>query len=129
MRDLSVEEGVRIFLTGGMAMGIMSGLTYEEGTISLEAGDTLFLYTDGISEAMDMEGREFTVERLLESLGASHRQSLDIVVTSVTDAVSRFVGDAPQHDDMTYLVVRYKGSPDTIDSGNMGVLQHSAAAA
>ncbi|OYW68418.1 MAG: hypothetical protein B7Z40_03150 [Bosea sp. 12-68-7] len=115
--------------TGGMAMGIMSGLTYEEGTISLEAGDTLFLYTDGISEAMDMEGREFTVERLLESLGASHRQSLDIVVTSVTDAVSRFVGDAPQHDDMTYLVVRYKGSPDTIDSGNMGVLQHSAAAA
>lgn len=115
--------------TGGMAMGIMPGLTYEEGAISLEAGDTLFLYTDGISEAMDMEGREFTVERLLESLGASHRQSLDIVVTSVTDAVSRFVGDAPQHDDMTYLVVRYKGSPDTIDSGNIGVLQHSAAAA
>lgn len=99
--------------TGGMAMGIMAGLTYQEGAVSLSAGDTLFLYTDGISEAMDGEGHEFTVERLLTSLSDSHRQSLDIVVSSVTEAVSDFVGDAPQHDDMTYLVVRYKGPPGT----------------
>lgn len=100
--------------TGGMAMGIMAGLTYREGTATLAAGDTLFLYTDGISEAMDGEGHEFTVERLLASLSESHRQSLDIVVSNVTDAVSAFVGDAPQHDDMTYLVVRYKGPSSTI---------------
>lgn len=98
--------------TGGMAMGIMAGLTYQEGAITLTAGDTLFLYTDGISEAMDVEGHEFTVERLLASLSDSHRQSLDIVVSQVTDAVSKFVGEAPQHDDMTYLVVRYKGPPE-----------------
>jgi serine phosphatase RsbU (regulator of sigma subunit) len=100
--------------TGGMAMGIMAGLTYQEGAVSLSAGDTLFLYTDGISEAMDGDGHEFTVERLLASLSESHRQSLDIVVSSVTDAVSDFVGDAPQHDDMTYLVVRYKGPPGAV---------------
>jgi serine phosphatase RsbU (regulator of sigma subunit) len=114
--------------TGGMAMGIMSGLTYQEGEISLAAGDTLFLYTDGISEAMDMEGREFTVERLLDSLSESHRQSLDIVVSHVTDAVSSFVGDAPQHDDMTYLVVRYKGSPDMVEAGSAKVLDEATAA-
>ena len=114
--------------TGGMAMGIMSDLTYREDATTLEADDTLFLYTDGISEAMDMQGREFTVERLLESLSESHRQSLDIVVSRVTDAISGFVGDAPQHDDMTYLVVRYKGAPDTIEAASARALEEATAA-
>ena len=98
--------------TGGIAMGVMAGLSYEQGTVTLGKGDTLFLYTDGISEAMDAEGQEFTVARLLDALSESHRQSLDIVVSNLTEAVNRFVGDAPQHDDITYLVVRYKGPPE-----------------
>ncbi|MCV9935410.1 SpoIIE family protein phosphatase [Boseaceae bacterium BT-24-1] len=113
-----VREGGEVTelpVTGGIAMGIMPGLSYEQGSLVLEKGDTLFLYTDGISEAMDTQGREFTVDRLVASLSESHRHSLDIVVSSVTDAVSRFVGDAPQHDDITYLVVRYKGSPELIE--------------
>ncbi|AZO78247.1 MULTISPECIES: SpoIIE family protein phosphatase [unclassified Bosea (in: a-proteobacteria)] len=108
-------EVAELPVTGGIAMGIMPGLSYEQGSLVLEKDDTLFLYTDGISEAMDTQGREFTVDRLVASLSESHRQSLDIVVSNVTDAVSRFVGDAPQHDDITYLVVRYKGSPELIE--------------
>lgn len=108
-------EVAELPITGGIAMGIMPGFSYDQGSLTLEKGDTLFLYTDGISEAMDTEGREFTVDRLVASLSESHRQSLDIVVSNVTDAVSRFVGDAPQHDDITYLVVRYKGPPEPIE--------------
>jgi sigma-B regulation protein RsbU (phosphoserine phosphatase) len=108
-------EVAELPVTGGIAMGIMPGFSYDQGSLKLDKGDTLFLYTDGISEAMDTEGREFTVDRLVASLSESHRQSLDIVVSNVTDAVSRFVGDAPQHDDITYLVVRYKGPPEPIE--------------
>jgi sigma-B regulation protein RsbU (phosphoserine phosphatase) len=97
--------------TGGVAMGVMPGLTYAEGRAKLSAGDTLLLYTDGISEAMDREGREFTEARLIGSLSESHRQSVEIVMSTLIDAVSRFVGDAPQSDDITCLIVRYKGPP------------------
>jgi len=115
-------------ITGGMAMGIMAGLTYEQGSVTLKQGDTLFLYTDGISEAMNTEGREFTVDRLLASLTESYRQSLDVVVSSLTDAVSTFVGDAPQHDDMTYLVVRYKGPPEEVEAQEIKILDQAASA-
>ncbi len=100
--------------TGGMAMGVMPELSYNEGRVTLEAGDTLLLYTDGVSEAMDRNGREFSEERLVGSLSESCRQSVEIVLSTVIDAVSRFVGDAPQSDDITCLVVRYKGpAPST----------------
>lgn len=98
--------------TGGMAMGVMRGLTYKEDSVTLTPGDTLLLYTDGISEAMDRDGREFTEARLVNSMSESHRQSVDVVVSTVIDAVRNFVGDAPQSDDITCLVVRYKGPPE-----------------
>ena len=110
---LAREDGTVSHLpgTGGIAMGVMPGVAYAEGRTTLAAGDTLLLYTDGISEAMDRDGREFTEARLVGSLSQSHRQSVEIVMSSLIDAVSRFVGDAPQSDDITCLIVRYKGPP------------------
>jgi sigma-B regulation protein RsbU (phosphoserine phosphatase) len=101
-------------ITGGMAMGVSPGLAYAEGQLRLVAGDTLVLFTDGISEAMDREGREFTEERLIGSLSESHRQSVEIVMTTVIDAVGRFVAGAPQSDDITCMVVRYNGPPPAL---------------
>lgn len=98
-------------VTGGVAMGVMPGLHYAEDRVTLAPGDTLLLYTDGISEAMDREGHEFTEARLIGSLSEAHRQSVEIVMSSVIDSVNRFVGGAPQSDDITCLVVRYKGPP------------------
>ena len=97
--------------TGGVAMGVMPGLPYAERTVTLAPGDTLILYTDGISEAMDLDGREFTEARLIGSIAESHRESVEIVMSSLISAVHRFVGDAPQSDDITCLIVRYKGPP------------------
>ncbi|MDI6024973.1 SpoIIE family protein phosphatase [Corticibacterium sp. UT-5YL-CI-8] len=102
--------------TGGMALGVMPGLSYSEKKVHLNAGDTLFLYTDGISEAMDSEGREFTEGRLKDALIDAHAQHVDLVISGVTDAVGRFVDGAEQSDDITCLVIRYKGARETLDS-------------
>lgn len=105
--------------TGGVALGVMAGLPYAEASATLAPGDTLFLYTDGISEAMDVDGQEFTEARLLLSLDTASRNSVDVVLRKVTDAVSAFVGPAEQSDDITCLVLRYLGPP-TADDGAAG---------
>jgi serine phosphatase RsbU (regulator of sigma subunit) len=97
--------------TGGVAMGVMVGMSYAEHRVTLAAGDTLILYTDGITEAMDRDGHEFTEGRLMRSLGESHRQSVEIVMSSLIESVHQFVDGAPQSDDITCLIVRYKGPP------------------
>lgn len=110
-RVLKHGEVTELPRTGGMAVGVIPDLSYREKSVTLAPGDTLFLYTDGISEAMDANGREFSVERIIEALSETHRQSIDVMLTRVTDAVDRFVGDAPQSDDITCLVIRYNGAP------------------
>lgn len=95
--------------TGGIALGVIEGAKYAEASISLREGDTLFLYTDGISEAMDSAGKEFTDDRLRQALQDSHHNNVDLVLEGVTDAVETFVGQAEQSDDITCLVVRYNG--------------------
>src|SRR5205085_2586612 len=72
--------------TGGVAMGVMMGLSYAENSVTLASGDTLLLYTDGISEAMDGDGQEFTEGRLIRSLGESYRESVEIVLSSLIDS-------------------------------------------
>ncbi len=95
--------------TGGMALGVMPDLAYDEKFARLDPGDTLFLYTDGITEAMDRDGHEFTEARLERSLEATVLQPVEVVLSEVTRAVNAFVAGAPQSDDITCLVVRYLG--------------------
>lgn len=104
-------EVAQVPRSGGMALGILPGVAYAERVAQLHPGDTLFLYTDGISEAMDADGHEFTETRLRQALGSAQLQSVDRVLSTVTDAVDVFVGGAPQSDDITCLVIRYIGPP------------------
>lgn len=97
--------------TSGMALGVMPDIPYAEKHLHLDPGDTLFLYTDGISEAMDRDGREFTEARLRDALKNAGKEAVDIVISGVTTAVERFVDGAEQSDDITCLVVRYVGPP------------------
>lgn len=96
--------------TGGIALGVLEGASYAEKSMALKEGDTLFLYTDGISEAMDSAGKEFTDERLRQSLQDTHGRSVDLVLECVTSAVETFVGQAEQSDDITCLIIRYNGA-------------------
>ena len=104
------DGGIEIVpLTGGIAVGVLSGLPYDESSLTLAAGDTLFLYTDGISEAMNKDGEMFEEARIQSVLSVGHEISVDAVIENVTLAVAEFVGDAPASDDITCLVLRYDG--------------------
>ena len=105
-------EVAPLAMTGGMAVGVMPGLPYNEDAVTLAPGDTMFLYTDGITEAMNVEDEEFTEARLEAVLANGHDLPVDIVLTNVTSAVVEFVGEAEQSDDITCIVLRYDGNAE-----------------
>jgi serine phosphatase RsbU (regulator of sigma subunit) len=89
----------------GMALGVIEDVIWEQRTVQIDPGDVLVLYTDGITEAQNGQEALFGEERLLEvtrtNLG---RPALD-VLNAVLAEVRGFVGDAPQSDDITLMIV------------------------
>ena len=99
-------------LTGGVAVGVLPELDYDEHSVELDVGDTLFLYTDGISEAMNTRGETFDESRIENALSIGPGAPVDTVIGNVTLAVGEFVGEAEQSDDITCLVLRYNGKTE-----------------
>ena len=93
-------------LTGGVALGIAPDIEYPSHTVQLEPGDTVMLYTDGITEAMNGDGEQFGVERMHDVFAESPPENSEQALKAMFDAVRNFVGDTPQSDDITCLVVR-----------------------
>lgn len=93
----------------GMALGIDSGEVFNrvcaDFSFKLEAGDCILLYTDGATEALDADGAEYGLPRLVESLQASAPHGPASVVSFVADDVKTFVGNCPQHDDITLIAI------------------------
>ena len=104
--DGSSEE---LPLTGGVALGVMPGLEYRQDSATLVPGDTLVLYTDGVSEAMNHEGEEFGVERLRRIFVDQPPASAEIANEAILEAVADYAGDTAQSDDVTCLVLRHTG--------------------
>ena len=96
-------------MTGGIALGVMPGLEYRESDITLTRGDSLILYTDGVSEAMNSEGEEFGVARLREIFTKNPPTSARGTNEAILQAVHDFAGDTPQSDDVTCLVLQKVG--------------------
>ena len=92
--------------TGGTALGIIPGIEYNEDTIELQPGDTVILYTDGITEAFNSEGDLFGMERLREVFRDKQPASAEETSAMVFEAVNEFAGDEPQSDDQACLVFR-----------------------
>ena len=89
--------------TGGIALGVMDNVEYQEQTVKLEPGDTLFLYTDGVSEAMNMHREEYGTSRLLHTLQSSPIIDAADSTSRVLTSVHEFVEDAVASDDTTCL--------------------------
>jgi len=99
-------ETVRLTSTGAPLGLLPPGMPYEETAVSIDSGDCVVLFSDGVADAQNQAGEEFGDDRLIEIVRASMDQSADAIVTRVFDAIDRFAGDAPQFDDITILVVR-----------------------
>ncbi|MBN1105031.1 MAG: SpoIIE family protein phosphatase [Deltaproteobacteria bacterium] len=96
--------------TGGTALGVLEGCVYRSKKVLLRKGETIFLYTDGVTEAMDRDDALFSDERLIRDLGALHEKPPQEVLSGVMDRVKVFSEGAPQADDITILVLRYNGA-------------------
>jgi len=93
--------------TGGMALGVLEGVTYGTKKVTLRPREELFLYTDGVTEAMDSAGNLFSDHRLREFLQRAHKLSPTELIHSVVSEVKRFSCGAEQSDDITALALQY----------------------
>jgi len=107
-----VHDGdVRRLEKGGLILGLFEHATYEEETVPLAPGDLIVAFSDGVSEALDLEGVEFGEDRILAVLEANRRADPPQILDRLIAAVREFSTGAPQSDDLTALVVRYLGKP------------------
>jgi serine phosphatase RsbU (regulator of sigma subunit) len=106
----SAQDGFKLYegLHGPFAAAV-GGTKYTAGSFELAPGDILFQYTDGITEATDANENMFREDRMIEALNKDITASVEDIDAAVRTAVADFVKDAPQFDDMTTLVFRYKG--------------------
>ena len=84
-------------------LGGMEGLPYKEHSITLEKGDRIFVYTDGVTEATDSKEELFGEERLLEAMRETENLDSPQTLKSVRASIDKFVGEAEQFDDITML--------------------------
>ena len=94
----------------GMVVGIDSGNVFDRLTadfaVSLERDDCLILYTDGVTEALNTDGDEFGLDRMIQSVRASATDGAQTIVKRIIEDVRSFTGSAPQNDDITVIAIR-----------------------
>ncbi|MBR3153759.1 MAG: PP2C family protein-serine/threonine phosphatase [Lachnospiraceae bacterium] len=91
-------------------IGGIPGVPYKEYTLTMEPGDKIFVYTDGVPEAIDKNDEMFGARRMVEALNTDAGGGPEEILSNVRSAVDAFVGDAEQFDDITMLCVEYLGS-------------------
>ena len=93
----------------GLVVGAMDGVRYREYEVLMEPGAKLFVYTDGLAEAVNSKTEQFGAERAIAALRGREDGSPEELLGAVNAAVAAFVGDAPQFDDLTMMCVEYRG--------------------
>lgn len=95
--------------TGGMALGVFENSEFTTKNTLLIKDELLFLYTDGVTEAMDKNGDFYGGNNMIEKLKKGYNFSAKEVVENIDHSVKEFTGDIAQTDDITMLVIKYKG--------------------
>ncbi|MGE5139690.1 MAG: PP2C family protein-serine/threonine phosphatase, partial [Rudaea sp.] len=90
----------------GLALGVLPGSHIPERHLNLRPGDTLLMYTDGITEALSPGGEEYGTPRLADLIAANNRMCAGDLVDEILRSVYDFAGGAPQFDDMTMVVLQ-----------------------
>ncbi len=94
----------------GFVVGGMDGVKYKEYEVQLSKGDTIFLYTDGVTEATNAKNELFGTGRLVSALNIKSDCSAAELLDGVKSEIDIFVGDAPQFDDITMMALQYFGA-------------------
>jgi sigma-B regulation protein RsbU (phosphoserine phosphatase) len=91
---------------GGMPLGIMDDAPYTSATATLESGDWLAVFTDGVVEAENNNQEEYGEIRFMTMINAGVMLSPEMMLNSIMVDLDRFTGDAPQHDDITCMLLK-----------------------
>jgi sigma-B regulation protein RsbU (phosphoserine phosphatase) len=95
---------------GGLALGCVEDFPYVSGTLQLSPGDTLILYTDGVTEAANEQQDTFSTDRLVHLLNNLDEADLPYAASRrILDGVRAFSANVPQSDDITILTLQYRG--------------------
>jgi sigma-B regulation protein RsbU (phosphoserine phosphatase) len=92
----------------GLVIAGMEGITYRQEELALCPGDRLFLYTDGVPEATNADDKLYGEDRLLRFMNHSPNVDARALLPELKASIDEFVGDAPQFDDITMLLLDYK---------------------
>jgi sigma-B regulation protein RsbU (phosphoserine phosphatase) len=103
---LRASGEVELLRATGMPVGLLPHRSYESGAFRLHAGDLLLLYTDGVTEAHNPGAEEFGIERTIECLQCHHGAEPEVILDRLFEAIDGFAASAPQHDDITALVLK-----------------------
>lgn len=103
------EHGCGQIELPGVPLGSFPGVTYDQVTLPLAAGDVLVFCTDGVFEALNARGIEFGARNLIDVVHAHRGGSARQIVDAIFDAVRQFRGEAPQNDDMTAVALKITG--------------------
>lgn len=103
------KRGLRRLESGSMPVGFFEHAPYQDETERLDVGDVLIVYSDGVTEALDVQGQEFGEERLLAILTERHTQDATSILDAIVESVGAFSRGVAQHDDVTAMVVKYTG--------------------
>ena len=111
--DIAVYKNKKNFILykeeHGIVLGAFENYKYKNYNIKLNVGDKLFLYTDGVVEAMNKDDSMFGLDQMIESLNKSKNRDVEEILMNVENDVNQFVGGATQFDDLTMLAVEYRG--------------------
>jgi serine phosphatase RsbU (regulator of sigma subunit) len=106
---MSITDG-SVFELGGestaLPIGIIEGQTYEAVQTTLEVGDTLVAFSDGVTEAMNTAGEPYGDERFVAFLKQYINADAEELVAKVVETIDEYAGEAPQADDITLLIAR-----------------------
>jgi sigma-B regulation protein RsbU (phosphoserine phosphatase) len=91
---------------GGIPLGILDNPPYASGTVTLQPGDWVVLFSDGVSEAENVRGQEYGEDRLFYNIHAGAATSPAALLQRIMGDIDAFVGNAPQHDDVTCMLLK-----------------------
>jgi serine phosphatase RsbU (regulator of sigma subunit) len=126
-----IRQGVAedVFNEGSYPVGLVPEAEYTAVCLKLEPGDTLVLFSDGVTEAMDPAEQLFGVPRLKECLTGHQQTPLDELQKTVLESVENFSRGASQADDLTLLLVRYRATAAAADTDVPPPTEAASAAA
>ncbi|HVA94006.1 MAG TPA: SpoIIE family protein phosphatase [Candidatus Dormibacteraeota bacterium] len=103
-------EVIDLLKEGSFPVGLVPQATFTSLTATLQPDDTLVMFSDGVTEASDAEDQMFGVPRLRQALSGQHDTPLERLQKSVLESIEKFTNGSDQNDDITLLLVRYRGA-------------------